>query len=199
MRQKFVTRFGVGIYLSIVTRSRLQASLRNKLFQCPIVEFGNRLVPRCAERCHGCDPGQAQLFHLADCYAGNLNQMIFIQEKLLCVRSPAAVPSSRKRLWAIFQASTKCCLHCEEAVFEMPVVVNEILDPELNAFAISEDDSNAFYHSLAGDGSKHFRVTAKLNWIVRFRRERQFRIPHLISAGPIELEKISVTGEGSVP
>src|SRR6516164_5898029 len=102
------------------------------------------------------------------------------------MRSPAPVVSSRKRLRTILQFSTKCCMHREEALFEMPIIVDEILDPKLNAIAISEDGTNPLRHPLSCRGSKHFRIAAKLNWIVRFGGERQLRVPDPVFLRSVE-------------
>ena len=88
--------------------------------------------------------------------------------------------SAGKRLRAIVHLSAKCCLHGDEVVFDVAVVVDEIFDAKIHAITIAENDADPFRHPLPGDGSKHFGVTTELNRVVGLGRKRQLRVPNLI-------------------
>ena len=88
--------------------------------------------------------------------------------------------STRQRFRAIVHVSAECGLHSEEALFDVPVVMDEILDPELDAITVTQNDPDPLRHPLPRGGSKHFGVAAELNRVIRLWRECQLRIPNLI-------------------
>ena len=75
--------------------------------------------------------------------------------------------SPRKRLGAIVYVPAKCGLHSQEALFDVAVIMNEILDAKFHAISITENHSDALWQRLPGSGSKHFGITTQLNRIVR--------------------------------
>src|ERR1700731_4394583 len=106
--------------------------------------------------------------------------MIFLEKEFVGIRGPSSMVSPRKRLRAIIHFAAKRGLHREEAVFDLPVVMDEILDPKLDAVSGSENDSDPLRNPMPRRGSKHFRVTAKLNGIIRLWRPSQFGIPNFV-------------------
>jgi hypothetical protein len=60
------------------------------------------------------------------------------------------------------------------------VTPDEILDPELDAITVPQNDPDPLRHLLPRGGSQHFGIAAELNRVIRLWRECQLRIPNLI-------------------
>ena len=88
--------------------------------------------------------------------------------------------STRQRFRAIVHVSAERSLHGKEAVFDVTVIMNEILDPELDALTVTQNDPDPLRHPLPRGSSQHFGVAAELNRVIRLWRECQLRIPNLI-------------------
>ena len=58
--------------------------------------------------------------------------------------------------------------------------MNEIFDSKLDFGPIAENHTNPVRHPLPRCSREHLGIAAELNRVIRFRRERQFRVPGLI-------------------
>ena len=65
-------------------------------------------------------------------------------------------------------------------VFDVAVIMDEILDPELDTITVPQNDPDPLRHPLPRGGSQHFGVAAELNRVIRLWRECQLRVPNLI-------------------
>src|SRR5207248_11373864 len=106
--------------------------------------------------------------------------MIVIEKEFFSVRSPSSMFGTRKRFRAIVHVPAKCGLHSQEALFDVAVIMNEILDAKFHAISITENHSDALWKRLPASNSEHFGITTQLNRIVRLGRQREFRVPNLV-------------------
>ena len=125
-------------------------------------------------------PAAFSFFNLADGDTCDLNQVIFVEEEALRIRGPSSMFSTRQRFRAIIHVSAECSLHSKKALFDVTVIMDEILDPELDSITVPQNDPDPLRHPLPRGGSQHFGVAAELNRVIRLRRECQLRIPNLI-------------------
>ena len=105
---------------------------------------------------------------------------------------------ARKWLGAILDVPAECRLHREKALFNVAVIMDEILDPKLDFGPIAENHTNPVRHPLPRCSREHLRITAKLNRVIRFGRERQFCVPGLVFTRRVEFQEIGIAGEVTV-
>ena len=86
----------------------------------------------------------------------------------------------------VSQLAGKAVLHGEEARLDPAVVVDEIFNSEFNPLLVPKDNPEFIRQLPATNGGEHLGVAAKLDRVIRFWREGQLCVPHLIPPGCIE-------------
>jgi hypothetical protein len=169
--------------------------LRSQLFQRALVQPRDRAFGRLGQLRHRRDAGFMQFLDLPDGDARDTHQVIALFEEAFGMRRPLVMIRSRQRLGAIVQMTCELLLHQQERLADVPIEVDEILQPELDALFGAEDDAETIRCRGAGHRGQHLGVATELNRIEGLGRAGELRIPDCIAAGLIQHQKVGIAGE----